>query len=83
MDQNALRYRRILLFSDVTDVNNTMNSSQERWQHDLRVTRVTLAGVTRFYAGYARQSNPGSGWRPNSKEQVSRSSESVSQPLPD
>ena len=58
MQQNALRYRGIRLCCDVTDVNNTENSSQDRWQHDLRLTRslpqpelpgvmrVTPAGVT-------------------------------------
>ena len=35
--QNALRYRGIRLCCDVTDVNNTENCSQERWQHDLRL----------------------------------------------
>ena len=38
MQQNAQRYRGIRLCCDITDVNNTENSSQERWQHDLRLT---------------------------------------------
>ena len=39
MQQNALQYRGNRLCCDVTDVNNTENSSQERWQDDLRLTR--------------------------------------------
>ena len=37
IQQNALRYGSIRLCCDITDVNNTENSSQECWQHDLRL----------------------------------------------
>ena len=40
MHQNALRYQGIRLYCDVADVNNTVNSSQERWQHDLWMYQV-------------------------------------------
>ena len=58
--------RSIRLCCDVTDVNNTENSSQERWQHDLWLTelpkpelpgvmRVTPAGVTLVVVGETTQ----------------------------
>ena len=78
MQQNALRYRGIRLRCDVTDVNYTENSSQVRWQQDLRLTRCyPIARVTRCYAGNSSRSNPESGWRTNSGYHLSRGYASV------
>ena len=79
MHQNTLRYQGICLCCDVADVNNTVNSSQVRWQHDLRLTRsyssqsypgvmrVTPAGVTLEVVGGPTQggSPRGDGGSPN------------------
>ena len=57
--QNAMRYRDIRLWCDVTDVNHT----ELALAHDDGEHGVTLAKVTRCYAGNFSQSNPGSGSR--------------------